>query len=516
VAEGVSVLVYGRNDGYGYNLARRAALSLNAIARVLADGDEILFCDCNTPDELPTFPEAIADTLTPRARALLRVVRLRPRAYRRLVPGAVLSVSEPLCRNLLLRRSRPEHRWILSTNSDQLFLPRGGGRDLGAAIAGLDDRLHVAPRLELPEAVWERLDRREPEAALALLERHAAHLRLDALVRAGEVAVFDGPGDAQLVPRALAFALDGFDESIRRGWHVDGNFCARARLACGANGSLEDRLWAFHCDHNRSQASKHVSSFRGESMRLLVHEVRRPGLPAQRDRWGAPDEPLEELRLDRAGADWLPAVLQALPPPPPGRPPAETPMTPETFNGGLQVEPAQVLPHVASHLETWPAGARVLWWGGDGRAAALLSAWAAAAARPISVEFRRYDEDEGAFRTMLGGLGAADVLLVDALPPEGAIPPGPASTRPWREPTPYGHGVRRLRQRLARIADALRRLGKAGPRPYAVASQHTWFARPLRHQFHATLAPFASRVRPLQVVAPGAPAWRRWVLRWRL
>jgi len=41
VAEGVSVLVYGRNDGYGYNLARRAALSLNAIARVLADGDEI-------------------------------------------------------------------------------------------------------------------------------------------------------------------------------------------------------------------------------------------------------------------------------------------------------------------------------------------------------------------------------------------------------------------------------------------------------------------------------------------
>ncbi len=515
MADGVSVLVYGRNDGYGYNLARRAALSLNAIAHVLGDGDEILFCDCNTPDELPTFPESIADTLTPRARALLRVVRLRPRAFRRLVPGAVLQVSEPLCRNVLLRRSRPEHRWILSTNSDQLFLPLGGGRSLPAALAGLDDRLHVAPRLELPEAVWERLDRREPEAALALLERQAAPLRLDALVRVGEVAVFDGPGDAQLVPRALAFALDGFDESIRRGWHVDGNFCARARLACGANGSLEDRFWAFHCDHNRTQASKHVSSFRRESMRRLVHRVARAELPAQRDTWGAPGEALEELRLDAPGTGWLPALLQALPPRPEAAPPAEAPMTPESFNAGLAVAPDQLLPHVASHLDTWPPGARVIWWGGDGRAAALLSRWAEAAGRPLSVEFRRYDEDEPAFRALLAGLRGADVLLLDALAPEGVAPPGPRSTRPWREATPYGRGVARLRRRLARLADALRRLGRGGPRPYAVASQHTWLVRPLRRQFHATLAPFASRVRPLTVVGAGAPAWRRWLLRWR-
>jgi hypothetical protein len=49
-SNGLSVVLYGRNDGHGYNLARRAALSLNAFAHVLSEGDEILFADCNTPD----------------------------------------------------------------------------------------------------------------------------------------------------------------------------------------------------------------------------------------------------------------------------------------------------------------------------------------------------------------------------------------------------------------------------------------------------------------------------------
>ena len=57
----ISVILYGRNDAHGYNLHRRAALSLNCIAEVLTDpDDEIIFVDYNTPDELPTFVEAIA------------------------------------------------------------------------------------------------------------------------------------------------------------------------------------------------------------------------------------------------------------------------------------------------------------------------------------------------------------------------------------------------------------------------------------------------------------------------
>ena len=66
----ISVILYGRNDSYGYNLQKRGAISLNCLAAVLSDpDDEILFVDCNTPNELPTFIEAIYDTLTPQTKA---------------------------------------------------------------------------------------------------------------------------------------------------------------------------------------------------------------------------------------------------------------------------------------------------------------------------------------------------------------------------------------------------------------------------------------------------------------
>ncbi len=75
----ISIVLYGRNDSYGYNLHKRAALSLNCMAEVLTDeNDEILFVDYNTPDDFPTFPEAICDTLTDRAKRLLRIIRIRP------------------------------------------------------------------------------------------------------------------------------------------------------------------------------------------------------------------------------------------------------------------------------------------------------------------------------------------------------------------------------------------------------------------------------------------------------
>ena len=52
----ISIVLYGRNDNYGYNLHKRAALSLNCMAEVLTDlSDEIIFVDYNTPDDLPTF-----------------------------------------------------------------------------------------------------------------------------------------------------------------------------------------------------------------------------------------------------------------------------------------------------------------------------------------------------------------------------------------------------------------------------------------------------------------------------
>ena len=72
----ISDILYGRNYSYGYSLHKRGAISFNGIAEVLTHpDDEIIFADTNTPDDVPTFPEAIRDTLTPRARKLLRVLR---------------------------------------------------------------------------------------------------------------------------------------------------------------------------------------------------------------------------------------------------------------------------------------------------------------------------------------------------------------------------------------------------------------------------------------------------------
>ena len=102
----ISIVLYGRNDNYGYNLHKRAALSLNCMAEVLTDpADEILFVDYNTPDDYPTFPEAIQDTLTKRAREILRILRVRPRIHERFKPKTRLMALEPIARNVAVRRS---------------------------------------------------------------------------------------------------------------------------------------------------------------------------------------------------------------------------------------------------------------------------------------------------------------------------------------------------------------------------------------------------------------------------
>src|SRR6516162_3828814 len=123
----ISAILYGRNDNYGYNLHKRAALSFNCIAEVLDETDEIIFVDYNTPDDFPTFPEAIQDTLTQRARGLLRILRVRPRLHERFKARTHLVALEPVARNVAIRRSKPSNRWILSTNTDMIFVPRSGG-----------------------------------------------------------------------------------------------------------------------------------------------------------------------------------------------------------------------------------------------------------------------------------------------------------------------------------------------------------------------------------------------------
>jgi hypothetical protein len=116
----ISIVLYGRNDNYGYNLHKRAALSLNCMAEVLTDPDDaILFVVYNTDDDFPTFPEAIQETLTDRARRLLRVFRVRPAIHARWKGATHLFTLEPLARNVAVRRSN-------ANNTDMIFVPRQG------------------------------------------------------------------------------------------------------------------------------------------------------------------------------------------------------------------------------------------------------------------------------------------------------------------------------------------------------------------------------------------------------
>src|SRR5260370_1407618 len=154
--------LYGRYVIHGYMLDNRAAISFNAIAEVMSDPvDEILFVDYNTPDDHPTFPEAIHDTLTDKCKKHMRVFGVRPEHHEPLKSKTHLVALEAQSRNLALRRSNPNNRWILYTNTDMLLVPRDERQSLSDVLGELPDGFYQTPRFELPEMLWEAaFDRR--------------------------------------------------------------------------------------------------------------------------------------------------------------------------------------------------------------------------------------------------------------------------------------------------------------------------------------------------------------------
>ncbi len=130
------VILYGRNDSHGYNLHKRAAISFNALAEAMFDpDDEILFVDYNTPEDHPTFPEAIHDTLTDKAQEGMRhaaasVPSSMPISSRR----SIWSRSSGQSRNIALRRSESEQ------SLDPLYQYRhaaGAGRVEGQSLSDI-------------------------------------------------------------------------------------------------------------------------------------------------------------------------------------------------------------------------------------------------------------------------------------------------------------------------------------------------------------------------------------------
>lgn len=482
----ISVLVYGRNDSHGYNLPRRAATSLNAMALVLDDRDEILFVDANGPDTFPTFLESISDTLTERARAMVRIIRVRPSEYRRWTPQAKLPVHEPFCRNVGLRRVQDGTRWILSMNTDIVPVFHGSTDFASLRARLVPGHLHVAPRVELPEAFWEILDRRDPHAVIESCRDWGRSARLDVVVDTGEISLHDGPGDFQLFPLELGLKLQGFDESIVGGWHVDGNFCARCRLQTGWNESLANALFAFHLDHNRQATRIHRNRHISETPAMLIHGIREAVAEHQRNRWGAPGAGFEEFHLPQPGSFRFGAPAASA-----SESPLRQQMHEDSFNHGVATDADTVYPHLASHVATFGAGTRLAYLGANPRMVELLGGFAAMRAMHLRTASERDRDDDRPFAETAS---EADILIVDAWSADLWTQDLPKDLR--RAAGPLGARCRWIDRLLSDIHRRIHPKGDKGPLVLFVSAQHTWLDLDVHRSFDITLAPWGSRVRP--------------------
>jgi len=317
----ISVITYGRNDGHGYNLAKRAALSFNCLAELLQDpDDEIIFVDCNSEDDYASFPESIADTLTPKARSLVRTFRVRRTLYKERSRGSRLPVLESFSRNVALRRANPRNRWVLSTNPDMLFVPRNGPT-LNAVFKDLPDGYYSTPRYELPESLWESFDRSDPCSVMSEMRSRGGDARLHLAVRSDPWNGYDAPGDFQLVPVRDAIAIGGFHEGMVRGWHVDSNFTKRLSLVYKRPANLlHDQLYAYHMMHLRMLTSGHTGKAirQANSLKIYVDRAITPVPEDQPKDWGAPDLEIEEILLkEKRRPFWLLGQNGHVPDPPP-------------------------------------------------------------------------------------------------------------------------------------------------------------------------------------------------------
>src|SRR5262249_32870713 len=153
-----------------------------------------------------------SDTLTDRCLGLVRVLRVPASIHEeRFARRTHLSVMEPVARNAAVRRANPSNRWLLSTNTDMIFLPYPD-QTLSEICLDLADGFYGLPRFELPEWLWERLPRSDPRRALAEIRRLGPRLRLDEATISHEWIRFDAPGDFQLILREDLEAIDGCDE----------------------------------------------------------------------------------------------------------------------------------------------------------------------------------------------------------------------------------------------------------------------------------------------------------------
>lgn len=508
----LSVLVYGRNDSHGYNLHKRAAISLNTIAHQLDDpDDEILFVDYNTPDNLPTFVEAIQDTLTDRAKERMRVIRVRGTVHDRLRGRTHLAAVESFARNVAARRSNPANRWLLSTNTDMIFVPHEDGRSLSAITGGLEDGFYCLPRFELPETFWEALNRLDPAGTLARVREWGTRFHLNDIVYGGDDILYDAPGDFQLMLREDFFGIGGFDEAMILGWHVDSNISRRLRLLRGRVRGAVDHLFGYHCDHTRQATLMHGHDRVEDDWRRFVEEVQRPDLPEQMETWGLAGERLEEFSpAETSQSQVCLRTLSGLLEPMPVRA-IESDHTDTGFHD-LSYSPEHVLPYLVDLLASMPRHWSLMYAGCRPRLFALVeAAWTALGFTGTLIRPEGFAHLGGAGPVLPVEEAFARATLVLAEFGYGS------ADDPQAEPSRTGAWSAADRSRLARTkmvfedclaAEAERAVPPGEPPRYfiAVNAIYNVFEDSVNANLSITYTPYSSRVRHGYVLRAKLPA----------
>jgi hypothetical protein len=295
----ISAILIGRNDDYEGDFRHRAVLSINVLAEQLKDTDEIIFVDWNTAEGVAPLPQAIAGSLTQRARALMRTVGVGGSIHAEFLRrGAFTAVVPVVAYNAAIRRANPSNRWILITTPDMLLVSRNIGRTLSEIAVRLRDGVYGLPRFELPRWIWQGLDPCNPSGATTCLSTFGKRLHLEEAVRLPPPVLFDAPGDFQLVLRADLFAIDGLDEGMSMGaLGPDSNLLKRLELRGRQSVSLERHFAGYHCNHTSFPGSSHRVGRAENDVTFFFEEVERPDLPFQRSNWGLADRTLLEGRL---------------------------------------------------------------------------------------------------------------------------------------------------------------------------------------------------------------------------
>ena len=298
----ISIVTYGRNDNYSYNLVKRTALAFNCLAEVLTNEDEILFVDYNTPDHLPTLPESIWDTLTEKALKLVKVIRISAAIHELIKGDSPLRILENVSRNAAIVRSDPKNHWILSTNPDVLLVISSNWENLPELLTGVKDSFYEMPRMDIPESVWSSLNRSDPKANIRtlrdwLIAHRAAVAETSPDWQFQKYILFDAPGDFQLAPREYFFRVRGFDESMNKYLHSDSNLAKRMWLLNGGRTDhLLGKLWVLHQDHYLSgEWAKSATGIVHND--LAVHVSQQNEIEANAANWGLQDVQLPMFPL---------------------------------------------------------------------------------------------------------------------------------------------------------------------------------------------------------------------------